>query len=165
MAIAPQVGASLISAAGGLLNNFFADRSLDKQVSAQKDLMDYQWKNYASPLAQAQSYAAAGFNPAVAMGNGNISTMQPSASAPTAPVYSTGIENLSELGNYMLAVAQAKKAGVDTSKSEQEIKNLEVNRQADEFELQLKKGNTKRKRRKNIRSKGICLLNIISKRI
>ena len=139
MGIVKDIGSSLISVGGGLLGNILANQSLSKQVEAQKDLMDYQWKNYASPLAQAQSYAAAGFNPAVAMGNGNISSMQPSASAPTAPVYSTGIENLSELGNYMLAVAQAKKAGVDTSKSEQEIKNLEITRQADAFELELKK--------------------------
>ena len=88
MAIAPQVGAALISTGAGLINNLFAKESLRDQVSAQKDLMDYQWKNYASPLAQAQSYAAAGFNPAVAMGNGNITSMQPSAAAPTAPVYS-----------------------------------------------------------------------------
>ena len=139
MAIAPQVGAALISTGAGLINNLFAKEALRDQVSAQKDLMDYQWKNFASPLAQAQSYAAAGFNPAVAMGNGNITSMQPSASAPTAPVYSLGVDNLDTIGNFIRSVAEAKKAGVDTSKSEQEIRNMEVKRQADAFELELRK--------------------------
>ena len=49
----PVVGASLISVAGGLLNNLFQSESMDKQVSAQKDLMKYQWDNFSSPLAQA----------------------------------------------------------------------------------------------------------------
>ena len=49
----PLLGASLISVGGGLINNLLQNKSLDKQVAAQKDLMDYQWKNFQSPLAQA----------------------------------------------------------------------------------------------------------------
>lgn len=135
----PLIGASLISLGGGLLNNLFQSESMDKQVSAQKDLMKYQWDNFSSPAAQAKSYAAAGFNPATALGNGNISSSSPSAPSVTPPQFSVGIENLSELGSFMKSVADAKKAGVDTSLSEQEIRNKQVQQKRDEFELELRK--------------------------
>lgn len=135
----PVVGASLISVAGGLLNNLFQSQSMDKQVSAQKDLMRYQWDNFSSPSAQAKAYAAAGFNPATALGNGNITSASPSAPSVTPPQFSVGIENLSELGSFMKSVADAKKAGVDTHLSEQEIRNKQVQQKRDEFELNLRK--------------------------
>lgn len=135
----PVVGASLISLGAGLLNNLFQSQSMDKQVSAQKDLMKYQWDNFSSPVAQAKSYAAAGFNPATALGNGNITSSSPSAPSVTPPQFSVGIENLSELGSFMKSVADAKKAGVDTSLSEQEIRNKQVQQKRDEFELDLRK--------------------------
>lgn len=135
----PLVGASLISLGGGLLNNLFQSESMNKQVDAQKDLMKYQWDNFSSPSAQAKGYAAAGFNPATALGNGNISSFSPSAPSVTPPQFSTGIENLSQLGSFMKSVADAKKAGVDTKLSEQEIRNKQVQQKRDEFELDLRK--------------------------
>ena len=133
------LGGALTSYVGGLLNNQLQNQAFDKQVQAQKDLMRYQWTNFGSPQALAKSYAAAGFNPAAAMSNGSMSAFQPNAAAPTAPVYSTGIENLSELGSYLMSIAQAKKAGVDTHVSEEEARNKVVQRQRDEFELELRK--------------------------
>lgn len=135
----PLIGASLISLGGGLLNNLFQSGSTDKQVSAQKDLMKYQWDNFSSPVAQARSFAAAGFNPATALGNGNLTSVSPSAPSVTPPHFSLGIENLSELGSFMKSVADAKKAGVDTHLSEQEIRNKQVLQKRDEFELDLRK--------------------------
>ena len=101
--------------------------------------MKYQWDNFSSPSAQARSYAAAGFNPAAALGNGNITSSSPSAPSVTSPQFSLGIENLSELGSFMKSVADAKKAGVDTHLSEQEIRNKQVQQKRDEFELDLRK--------------------------
>ena len=133
------IGGALTSLVGGLQHNQLQNQAFDKQVQAQKDLMRYQWNNFGSPLALAKSYAAAGFNPAAAMSNGSMSASQPNAAAPTAPMYSTGIENLSELGSYLMSIAQAKKAGVDTKVSEEEAKNKVIERQRNEFELDLRK--------------------------
>ena len=133
------IGGALTSLVGGLQQNQLQNQAFDKQVQAQKDLMRYQWNNFGSPLALAKSYAAAGFNPAAAMSNGSVSAAQPNAAAPAAPMYSTGIENLSEIGSYLMSIAQAKKAGVDTKVSEEEAKNKVIERQRNEFELEMRK--------------------------
>lgn len=46
---------------------------------------------------------------------------------------------MSGISNYIASVANAKKAGMDTKLSEQEIKNKEIERQVQEFDLSVKK--------------------------
>ena len=104
------LGGVLTGLASGFINNLFAQKSMGDQVDAQKSLLNYQWNKFGSPVAQAQAMAAAGFNPAQAMASGGISTQQPNSAAPTAPVYSTGIENIADIGNYLKAFAEALEA-------------------------------------------------------
>ena len=43
---------------------------MQSQIDASKDLMKFEWDNFKSPKAQVSALAAAGLNPAVALGQG-----------------------------------------------------------------------------------------------
>lgn len=110
---------------GGVLNSLLGGLSAKQAFERQKELMDYQasiqdtqFKKYASPQAQVSNLAAAGINPAVAMGNHSpvFSSIPngPSPASVASAQFGIGTTSLSDLANYMLAKANAKKAGVET---------------------------------------------------
>ena len=81
VALAP-LALGLIGAAGGqvlgsvansIIGNAQAKSNAQYSQNMQKDLMDYAWNKYNSPRAQAAAYSDAGFNPAVAFGQGGMS--------------------------------------------------------------------------------------------
>lgn len=121
-------------ALGGTLVNQGLNRSnMDYQAQVSKELMDYQWNHFNSPKAQVAAMTAAGLNPAAMFDGGKGSFASPSVSMPSSmPVSFDPAGTLSSLSQYILAKAQAKKAGV-------EISNLDVERQTKEFELELSK--------------------------
>ena len=124
VAIAP-LALGLIGAAGGqvlgsitnsIIGNSQAKSNAQYSMNMQKDLMDYTWNKYNSPSAQAKAYSDAGFNPAVAFGQGGMSApIAPSNKSPevaTAPVpFDTGLQNMP---NAVLAAAEANKAGMES---------------------------------------------------
>ena len=129
----PQVVASGIGALGSLgssfLNGMFNRSAMKDQIEASKELMDYQWDKFQSPLAQVNALAHAGINPSVALGQGGSGfTATPSASMPTSVPPQIG--GISDIASFVKAMAEAKKADVD-------IKNVEVDTQAKQFELEL----------------------------
>ena len=123
VAIAP-LALGLIGAAGGqvlgsvansIIGNQQAKSNAQYSQNLQKDLMSYIWNKYNSPAAQAKAYSDAGFNPAVAFGQGGMSApIAPNIKSPevsTAPVpFDTGLQNLP---NAVLAASEAKKAGME----------------------------------------------------
>lgn len=141
--MAPEVLGSLISAGGSLLGSGLSQGlnvlNMNRQVQASKDLMDYQWQNFNSPAAQLRSLKEIGLG-VNAFVNGKGSSATPTGGMPSsAPISFDGIADLGNISAYIQSVANAKKAGMDTKLSEQEIKNKEIQRQRDEFELQLRK--------------------------
>lgn len=124
LAIAP-LALGLIGAAGGqvlgsltnsIIGNSQAKSNAQYSMNMQKDLMDYTWNKYNSPAAQAKAYTDAGFNPAVAFGQGGMSApIAPSNKSPevaSAPVpFDTGLQNMP---NAVLAAAEANKAGLES---------------------------------------------------
>lgn len=139
---------ALISGVGGLVNAFggsvlsqsYNEKNMRLQEEAQKRLMDYQWSNFGSPQAQVDAMAAAGLNPANLFGEGKSSFATPSGGMPSsAPIDVNGVVDVNGISNYIKSVADAKKAGMDTKLSEQEIRNKEVERQRNEFQFGLEK--------------------------
>ena len=122
LAIAPLV-LGLLGAAGGqvigsvansIIGNQQAKSNAQYSMNMQKDLLDYQWEKFGSPKAQLDSYAQAGINPIVALGQGSVRGASPSVSSPqvsTAPVpFDLGLQNMP---NALLAAAEANKAGLE----------------------------------------------------
>lgn len=114
--LTPEVVASGIGALGSIgssfLNAAFNRSAMNDQIAASKELMDYQWQKYQSPLAQVNALAAAGINPAVALGQGGSGyTATPSAAMPTSVPPQIG--GISDLGSFVKALADAKKANLE----------------------------------------------------
>lgn len=131
--LTPEVVSSGVGALGSIgstfLNGAFNRSAMKDQISASKELMDYQWKNFQSPLAQVNALAAAGINPAVALGQGGSGfTATPSVALPTSVPPQIG--GINDIAQFVKAMADAKKADVD-------IKNIEVETEAKQFELEL----------------------------
>ena len=98
-----------------------------------------QWNEYYSPQAQVRNLAAAGINPAVAMGNQSpVLTSGGQMQMPDVPGLGLGTTALSEIGSYLNAAANAKKAGVDTRSAEEDIKLKQIEQQRNDFELRLR---------------------------
>lgn len=139
--ITPAIASGVMGIGQSIIGNAMNRSNMDKQVRQSKELMNYQWDNFMSPRAQAKSYADAGLNPAVIFGQGGQGAVSaPSASMPSSshvPVDLTG--GMDSIANYLLSVSQAKKAGMDTKLSEQDIKNKQVQQQRDEFQFELEK--------------------------
>lgn len=139
LAIAPVLLGSLAAAGGAALSDITnrTNRSnAEYALKMQKELMNYEWKNFNSPKAQAASLAEVGLNPSVAYGQGGMRGIGFSGSAPElAQVSQSG----TDIANNILALATAKKTESDIKKTGQETKNLEVENQAKQFELDLSK--------------------------
>ena len=137
----PLIFGTIASLAGSALNNAAQNRyqreALDLQTQKSKELMDYQNELFGTQ-AQLDTYSRNGFNLGALMNGGNLPLSAPSPSIPSMPQLGTGLMSLKELGSFIADVANAKKAGVDTSKSEQEIRNMQVKEQSDKFELELR---------------------------
>ena len=132
-----------LSTLGSLLGASYSQdynrENIGLQSAAAKGLAKYQWDNFSSPEAQIRALNKVGLGVNAFVG-GKGQAAQPSMNMPSsAPVSVDGIADLGAISQYILSVAQAKKAGMDTKLSEQEIKNKQVQEQRDEFELQLRK--------------------------
>ena len=80
--------------------------------------LDYQMSRYYSPTAQVNNLAAAGLNPAVAMGNQSpVFSSGGQLGNNPIPNFSVGVESLTDLGNYIKSMSDAKKSGADTDKA------------------------------------------------
>lgn len=98
-----------------------------------------QWNEYYSPQAQVRNLAGAGINPAVAMGNQSpVLTAGGQMQMPEVPGLGLGTTALSEIGQYLNAAANAKKAGVDTRSAEEDIKLKQIEQSRNSFELRLR---------------------------
>lgn len=133
-----------VSAIGNLaaaaLNQGYNEKNILEQEKSARRLMQTQWSLYQSPEAQVKSMTKAGLNPAVMLGEGKGTFASPSPAMPSsAPVQVSPLFDMSGISNYIASVANAKKAGMDTKLSEQEIKNKEIERQVQEFDLSVKK--------------------------
>lgn len=120
IAIAPLALGALAAAGGAALNSLTNEqnkKNAEFSVGLQKDLMDYQWKNYNSPAAQVKSLAEAGLNPAVAFGQGMVRGGSPSPSAPQIAQGNVGISSDS-LANSILALTQSENMSEDTKAKE-----------------------------------------------
>lgn len=130
MPLAPEIIGSIVGAGSGLLNTGLNALNMGAQTKAAKELMDYQWKNFQSPKAQVAAMGAAGLNAGALFGDGKGAFASPSVAMPSS--VPAQVDGVASMANYLTAVAAAKKAGVETS-------NLEVERQAKQFELELSK--------------------------
>lgn len=114
---APEILGSLAASGGAaLVNSALNYATMGKQIERSKELMQYEWDNFKSPKAQVKALAAAGINPAVALGQGGtgfVSTPQPNLPSSIAPQVS-GMD----LANFVNAMAQAKKVGLESTAQE-----------------------------------------------
>lgn len=117
LAIAPLALGALAAAGGAALNditNQTNKKNAEYSIDLQKELMDYTWSKYNSPKAQAKAYADAGFNPAVAFGQGGMSSpIAPNVNAPNLEQGKVGL-SADSLSNAILALTQSENTGEDT---------------------------------------------------
>lgn len=114
-AIAPLLLGTLAAAGGAAMNSIANEqnkRNAQYSMNLQKDLLDYQWEKFDSPKAQLDSYAKAGINPAVALGQGSMRGASPSANAPEVAQVT---QSATDMANNILALSEAKKAGSETA--------------------------------------------------
>lgn len=122
MAIPIEIGAAAASGGMSLLNsvvgNSISRSNARYAQQLQKDMLDYQWKNYSSPSAQARALAEAGLNPSVAFGQGSVSHVAtPQAAAQAISPVDVGLSG-SDITSSILALSEAKKAGVESAGKE-----------------------------------------------
>lgn len=124
-----------ISALNGIMNYAGSKASTDMSVDAQKELFDYQWNKAQSPHAQIQNLTAEGINPTAVFGSSPnvVGGSMPSVSVPPIQ-YSTGVDNIRSLTGAMSDLAQAKKAGADTSKVEKEIEGQVLSNESQQLQ-------------------------------
>ena len=117
VAIAPLAIGALAAAGGAALSdltNQTNKKNAQFSVDLQKQLMDYSWNKYNSPAAQAKAYADAGFNPAVAFGEGGMSApIAPNVKTPELAHGQVGISSDS-LSIAILALTQSENTSEDT---------------------------------------------------
>lgn len=117
LAIAPLLLGTLAAAGGAAMNSIANEqnkKNAEFSLGLQKQLLDYQWKNFDSPAAQAKSLAEAGLNPSVAFGQGGMRGASPSGSAPQIAQSDIGLSG-QDMANTILALSQAKKAGSEAA--------------------------------------------------
>lgn len=131
-------GSSVLSSA---LNFLGGNLSFDKQISASKELLDYQQQKYLSPQAQVKNLAAAGINPAAAFGNTSPVNVGGELAMPSPPNYnfSGATQSLSDVASLLVGAAQAKKAGADTGKVLEDTKGVVLDNERKAFENDLMK--------------------------
>lgn len=122
-------GGNLISSVGSALFGNALGRANEEKM----------WNERYSPQAQVRNLAAAGINPAVAMGNQSpvLTSGGQINPVPVSP-FGIGTTGLAELGSYLKAAADAKKAGVDTRSAEEDIKLKQIEQSRNQFELKLR---------------------------
>lgn len=120
-----SAGASLV---GNLVNNLMG------RSNAQ-----YAYDNFNSPAAQVRGFRDAGMNPAVGMSQSGGQSGAGQTAPPTPTENPFGMVNLEQYANSLKALADAKKAGVDTRSAEEDIKLKQIEQDAKEFELRLSK--------------------------
>lgn len=118
-------GASFV---GNLVNNLMG------RSNAQ-----FAYDKFNSPAAQVRGFQEAGMNPAVAMSESGGQSGAGQAAPPPPTENPFGMVNLEQYANSLKALADAKKAGVDTQSAEQDIKLKQIEQDAKEFELRLSK--------------------------
>lgn len=127
LAIAPLLLGTLAAAGGAAMNSLANDqnrKNAQYSMNMQKDLLDYQWNKFDSPKAQLDSYAAAGINPAVALGQGAMRGASPSASAPSLAQSDIGMSG-QDMAGTILALSQAENTGKDSKAKQLGIKLFE----------------------------------------
>lgn len=129
-------GGSMIGAA---FNRDAANEALDRQVNATKALYAWQQKHYLSPKAQLENVAEAGLMPSSQFGNHSPINVGGQMVSPTAPSYglAVGTQSLGDIAQLLVGAAQAKKAGVEIPKIEEDTKNQMLNNERQEFENML----------------------------
>ena len=126
MSFLGDLGLAGVNAGLSLVGNEIANNNSRKNL-------DYQMDRYYSPQAQVRNLAAAGINPAVAFGNQSpVFSGGGSMQVPANPLAGIGTTSLSDLANYINAKSNAKKAGAET-------RNLDIDAEAKQFELDLAK--------------------------
>lgn len=120
------------TAANGVINTglgLLGQNLVNKQA---RENYKWQYDNFLSPKAQVKSLTAAGLNPAAAFGNNAPVLNSGGLSIPANPFGGIGTSSLSDISNYIMAKSQAKKNGA-------EVKNLDIDAEAKQFELDLNK--------------------------
>ena len=117
-----------ISAVGNIVNNLMS------RSNAQ-----FAYDNFNSPVAQVRGFQQAGMNPAVGMSESGGSSGGSQAAPPAPTENPFGMVNLETYANSLKALADAKKAGVDTRSAEEDIKLKQIEQDSKEFELRLQK--------------------------
>ena len=120
------------SAANGVINTglgLLGQGIVNKQA---RENYKWQYDNFLSPKAQVKGLTAAGLNPAAAFGNNAPVLNSGGLSLPANPLGGIGTSSLSDISNYIMAKSQAKKNGA-------EVKNLDIDAEAKQFELDLNK--------------------------
>ena len=120
------------SAVSGAINTglgILGQSMVNKQA---RDNYQWQYDNFLSPKAQVKSMTAAGLNPAAVFGNNAPVLNSGGLSIPANPLGGIGTTSLSDISNYIMAKSQAKKNGA-------EVKNLDIDAEAKQFELDLNK--------------------------
>ena len=117
-----------ISALGNVVNNLMS------RSNAQ-----FAYDKFNSPAAQVRGFQQAGMNPAVAMSESGGSSGGSQAAPPAPSENPFGMVNLETYANSLKALADAKKAGVDTRSAEEDIKLKQIEQDSKEFELRLQK--------------------------
>ena len=120
------------SAASGVINTGLG--LLGQDIVNKQARENYQWQydNFLSPKAQVKAMTAAGLNPAAVFGNNAPVLNSGGLSIPANPIGGIGTSSLSDISNYIMAKSQAKKNGA-------EVKNLDIDAEAKQFELDLNK--------------------------
>lgn len=124
-----------LSAGKGLINSIGSLFGTEYSTEKQKELMDYQWDKMTSPQAQVKNLAAAGINPAVALGNqAPVFSSKGEIPSITPPDLGIGTTMLGDISSYINAKTSEKKAGSEIGKNESEIRVAEANAKAQEFQ-------------------------------
>ena len=120
------------TAANGVINTGLS--LLGQGIVNKQARENYQWQydNFLSSKAQVKAVTAAGLNPAAVFGNNAPVLNSGGLSIPANPLGGIGTSSLSDISNYIMAKSQAKKNGA-------EVKNLDIDAEAKQFELDLNK--------------------------
>ena len=117
------LGDLALNAASPVVNGALSFLGMNVQKSAEKDMMKWQYDNFLSPRKQVSNLAAAGINPAAAMGNSApILNSAPSAAGLQAPQFGIGTTSLSDLASYITAKSGQKQSEADIRLKEAETR-------------------------------------------
>lgn len=136
------VGLSLVNGfVNGIFSNAAAERQTGLSVDAQKELFDYQWEKAASPQAQVKNLASGGINPVSHFGSGSANIVGGSMpSVSTQPIQmSLGVDSIRALTSAAKDLADVRKTGVDTTKTEQEIEGIKLSNDMQELQNKITK--------------------------